>query len=307
MTMLSRGTASSLVAQAPAKLNLFLRVVGKRTDGYHDIETVMTTVDLYDTLVFRPACDNRVELTVQIAGKENTDGGRPESSASIPTGQQNLVYRAAMLLKERGNVGWGAQITLIKRIPSAAGLGGGSSDAAATLDGLNRFWSLGLSREDLRDLASQIGSDVPFFLGPTSIAVCRGRGELIEPLTARSAMVFVVAKPASGLSTPAVYRNCRPEPEGSGITPLCRSLRQGRWDEVARHLRNDLQSPAKGLNSDLVRLSCLFDEQPVRGHQLSGSGTAYFGLCDSRSQALAVAARLRRRGVPWVTVVQSRC
>lgn len=302
--MLCRRTASSLVALAPAKLNLFLRVVGKRTDGYHDIETVMTTVDLYDTLIFRPAARGELELSVRIAasGRRNEDAAEP-----IPAGESNLVYRAARALKQAAGIDHGVRIELIKRIPSAAGLGGGSSDAAATLGALNSFWSLGLSNEALLNLASQLGSDVPFFLGSTSTGVCRGRGELIEPLRALAGLAFVVAKPASGLSTPAVYRECRPEPEGTGSAPMCQALQAGRADRAAQHLRNDLQSPAERLNDDVARLACLFREQPVRGHQLSGSGTAYFGVCDSRAQAAAVAGRLRSRGVPWVQVVQSRC
>lgn len=300
--MLCRRTASSLVALAPAKLNLFLRVVGKRADGFHDIETVMTAVDLYDTLVFSPSDCEDVELTVRMAGPL----GSPPGSA-IPTGPDNLVVRAALILRQHARILQGVRITLLKRIPSAAGLGGGSSDAAATLGALNRFWSIGMNREDLCELASRLGSDVPFFLGSTSTAICRGRGEIIEPLEVQSAATFVIAKPASGLSTPAVYRACRPEPERDGCAPLCRALRAGRFDLAARHLRNDLQAPAEQLNCDVVHLSCLFHEQPMPGHQLSGSGTAYFGVCGSRRQGLAVAARLRSRGIPWVCVVQSRC
>ncbi len=300
--MLCRRTASSLVAQAPAKLNLFLRVVGKRPDGYHDIETVMTAINLYDTLIFRPAPDGRIRLSVRASGPWTPSGGQPE----IPADPSNLVYRAAALLQQHGNTSDGVDITLIKRIPSAAGLGGGSSDAAATLAALNQFWSLGMDRQNLCELASQLGSDVPFFLGPTSTAICRGRGEIIEAFPAQAGLAFVIAKPNSGLSTPAVYRECRPEPAGAELGPLCRGLAAGRAEVVARHLRNDLESPARRLNPDVERLSCLFRQQPVRGHQLSGSGTAYFGACDSFRQATAVAARLRHQGIPWVCVVQSR-
>lgn len=300
--MLCRRTGSSLVAFAPAKLNLFLRVAGKRPDGYHDIETVMTAVDLYDTLIFSPAVRDEIELTVHHAG---LFGPLPENA--IPSGPDNLVVRAAMLLKRHASLTLGVRITLIKRIPSAAGLGGGSSDAAATLGALNRFWSTGMNRQELCELASQLGSDVPFFLGSASTAVCRGRGELIEPLPVRSGATFVIAKPASGLSTPDVYRACRAEPERDGSAPLCRALQFGRFDLAARHLRNDLQSPAEQLNREVVQLARRFADQPVWGHQLSGSGTAYFGVCSSRRRGLAVAARLRSQGVPWVCVVQSRC
>ena len=286
---------------APAKVNLYLRVIGKRADGYHDIETVMTAVDLYDTLIFSPSPTNEVALRVV-----RSECGRTPAT-EIPKGEENLIVRAARLLQETTQTSHGAQITLIKRIPSAAGLGGGSSDAAATLNALNQFWSLKLSRDTLCELASRLGSDVPFFLGPASAAICRGRGEILEPLRSLSNTCFVIAKPASGLATPAVYRECRPEPERNGAGPLRNALQAGRADEVARYLRNDLQPPAERLNRDVLQLACLFNEQSVRGHQLSGSGTAYFGICRSRRQALAVAGRLRSRGVPWVAVVQSRC
>lgn len=300
--MLRRRTAASLVAHAPAKLNLYLRVVGKRTDGFHEIETVMTTVDLYDTLIFSPVQDQQISLDVQMAGPRGK-----ESLSPIPTGSENLVVRAAELLKQHAGVDYGVSMTLIKRIPSAAGLGGGSSDAAAALGALSEFWSIGLPNDDLVALAGQLGSDVPFFLGPASAAICRGRGERIEPLFLTQGATYVIAKPESGLSTPAVYRQCRPEPEREGCAPLCDALHGGRFDVAAHYLRNDLQSPATELNCDVLQLSCLFDEQNVWGHQLSGSGTAYFGVCASRRHGMAVAARLRSQGVPWVCVVQSRC
>jgi len=301
--MLGRLTASSLVAFAPAKLNLYLRVVGKRADGYHDIETVMTTIDLYDTLVFSRTDDDQIQLAVRLASRL----GNPVEAASIPTGPENLVVRAADLLRQATGTRLGARITLVKRIPSAAGLGGGSSDAAATLGALNRLWGCGVSAVELQVLASQLGSDVPFFLGETSTAICRGRGEILEPLPARSGLTFVVAKPASGLSTPAVYRACRAEPADHRLSHLLQALKFQRGDLAARHLRNDLQSPAEQLNREVIHLACLFSEQEFGGHQLSGSGTAYFGVCKNRSQALSIAARLRQRGIPWVQVVQSRC
>jgi 4-diphosphocytidyl-2-C-methyl-D-erythritol kinase len=301
MTMLRRRTDSSLVAQAPAKVNLYLRIVGRRADGYHEIETVMTAVDLFDTLIFSPSEDRQLSLAVIRA-----EAGRLPAAA-IPADHENLVLRAARLLQQSTNSSKGARITLVKRIPSAAGLGGGSSDAAATLYALNRLWSLGLSRHEVCDLASRLGSDVPFFLGPTATAICRGRGEIIEPLTGCSGLTgtsFVLAKPASGLSTPSVYQEYRPERERGSLEPLRGLLRIGRIEQVARHLRNDLQSPAERLNRDVGRLAGLFDQQPFWGHQLSGSGTAYFGMCRSRPQALAIAGRLRQRGVPWVAVAR---
>ncbi len=301
--MLCRRSESSLVALAPAKLNLFLRVAGKRPDGFHDIETVMAAVDLYDTLIFSPSTASRIELSVSLAGSLAADVPQPP----IPTGPENLITRAALLLKEWASVSHGARIHLIKRIPSEAGLGGGSSDAAATLGTLNILWNIRATRQELCDLAAQLGSDIPFFAGQAPLAICRGRGELLEFSTVRPSLVAVLAKPATGLSTAAVYRNCRPASAASDLQQLMDALHTGRGDQVARYLRNDLQSPAMSLNSEVVDLSNRFASEPVWGHQLSGSGSAYFGLCATRRQAHAVAGRLRSQGIPWVCVVQTRC
>ena len=301
--MLSDRSETCLVALAPAKLNLYLRIAGKRSDGFHDIETVMTTVDLYDTLIFSPTTETEISLSVSLGGSLATSIGQPR----IPTGPENLITRAALLLKEWAGVEQGVRIHVIKRIPSEAGLGGGSSDAAATLGALNTLWGLGATRQELCELAGQLGSDIPFFASQSPLAICRGRGELLEFPAVRPTLVAVVAKPATGLSTAAVYRHCRPESSATDLPRLMDSLAAGRMDLTARNLRNDLQSPAMSLNSEVVDLSNRFASEPVWGHQLSGSGSAYFGLCATRRQAQAVAGRLRSQGVPWVCVVQTRC
>ena len=146
---------------APAKLNLFLRVVRRRDDGFHDLETVMTAINLFDTLQFESCDTSEISLRVVMSSSRNSQSSPVEA---IPTGPDNLVLRAACLLREYAGATQGARITLIKRIPSAAGMGGGSSDAAATLAGLNRFWNLMRTRAELLDLAAQLGSDVGFFL-----------------------------------------------------------------------------------------------------------------------------------------------
>ena len=149
----------SVTVEAPAKVNLTLEVLGKRHDGYHDIASVMQTISLFDTLTFTPA-----------------DNVKVSSNVSVLNNKDNLVYRAAVLLKDEIGVSEGADIRLDKGIPLDAGLGGGSSDAAAALLGLDRLWGLGLLKTQLKDLAARLGSDVPFFLRGGS-ALVEGRGE----------------------------------------------------------------------------------------------------------------------------------
>lgn len=300
--MLCQPTVCSLTVLAPAKLNLYLRVVRRREDGYHDLETVMTAVNIFDTLTFERCESSEVSLQVQMAGSRALHVHAP---ASIPTGPENLVIRAANLLKEHAGVSHGANITLIKRIPSAAGMGGGSSDAAATLMGLNRLWNLACTRTELLNLAAQLGSDIGFFLGGSSTALCRGRGELVEPLPIASGIHFVIAKPFSGLSTPSVFKCCRPGTSGPTVQEFVESLQQPRLNRMVRLLLNDLQPPAESLNDDVCFMRKRFSELPVLGHQMTGSGTSYFGVCASSRQAQMIAARLRAAGIPWVHVARS--
>jgi len=183
---------------APAKVNLYLDVLGRREDGYHEIDTVMQTVSLADTITLREAPDGRLSLTV---------GGRAEG---VPVGDDNLVMRAARLMASRTGRPAGATIHIDKRIPLGAGLGGGSSDAAATLVGLSDLWQLSLDEREIESMAAELGSDVPFFVrGGT--ARCRGRGEVVEPLCVNGVLraVLVISEP---LSTSEVYEECDRQP-----------------------------------------------------------------------------------------------
>src|SRR6476469_7269340 len=175
---------------APAKVNLFLEVLGKRADGYHEIATLMLAIDLEDELDVAPAESGELSLTCD--------------DPALPTGPENLVLKAASRLRAETGTSAGARIHLRKRIPWAAGLGGGSSDAAAALEGLNELWKLGLSTAALARVGSDIGSDVPFFLnGPA--AWCTGRGEVVTPVKVGKPLDLVLVKPAEGLGTAEVY------------------------------------------------------------------------------------------------------
>ena len=302
--MLCQPTIRSLTMLAPAKLNLFLRVVRRRSDGFHDLETVMTAINIFDTLRFEACESSEISLRVVMASSRNSNSSPTEF---IPKDSKNLVVRAASLLKEYAGASMGARITLIKRIPSAAGMGGGSSDAAATLAGLNRFWNLNRDRAELLELAAQLGSDIGFFLGGSSTAVCRGRGELVEPLRLPTCLHFVIARPATGLSTPEVFKHCRPDDRQRSVDEFVQALRCPGRHHMVRLLLNDLQSPAEALNGEVRDLKAQFSTLPVLGHQMSGSGTSYFGVCASLRHARTIASRLSASGVPWVHVARSCC
>src|SRR5208337_1858481 len=232
--------AVEVVIQTPAKLNLFFEVLGKRNDGYHEIETLMCPIGWYDTLCFRETSSEDLDLECHwgsLAGYPRAGDG--SGFEEVPRDGKNLVLRAVDLVRRRTGTKQGARLRLIKRIPTAAGLGGGSSDAAAALVAANLGWKLGLSLPELASLAAELGSDVPFFLnrGP---AICRGRGEQIEPTSGLGLMNFVVVRPPEGLATAAVYGVCRPAVSPRPLQPLLEALRQGNARQSGRLLFNRL-------------------------------------------------------------------
>jgi 4-diphosphocytidyl-2-C-methyl-D-erythritol kinase len=294
--------AVELVVQAPAKLNLFFEVLSKRSDGYHEIETLMCPIDLYDTLHFQDEPDGELKLRCRgflAAGDRSVCAGD-----RVPEGRDNLVLRAIELVRRRTGVRRGAKLLLVKRIPIAAGLGGGSSDAAAALVAANEGWELGRSREELAQWAAELGSDVPFFLagGP---AVCRGRGERVTPVRGLGIMDFVVVRPPEGLSTAAVYGVCREAAVAQSVLPLIDALRCGDWREVRCRLLNRLQPTAERLSSWVKKLENEFSRLDIVGQGMSGSGTSYFGLCRHARHARRCARRLRSNGRGVVFAVRS--
>lgn len=203
-----------------------------------------------------------------------------DSDAAIfcmPEGGTNLVWRAIELLRQSCGRNFGVDVLVQKRIPNQAGMGGGSSDAAATLVAVNRLFGLNQSPQQLRDLASQLGSDVAFFVNH-GMARCSGRGELIQPLDFVPRLDLVLAMPPAGLSTAEVYQHSQlPEvPQSSG--PLLQGLREGRLYQTGKGLWNRLQSAAAGLCPWIERLRTEFSRLNCRGHQMTGSGAAYFGI-----------------------------
>ncbi|WP_298859498.1 4-(cytidine 5'-diphospho)-2-C-methyl-D-erythritol kinase [uncultured Gimesia sp.] len=303
--LFSYSSTQSITVQTPAKLNLFLSIDHKRSDGFHDITSLMLSVGIYDTLVFMEEPSSEVKL--QVVEANSLLPQQASQNAGIPTGEDNLVVQAIRLLQTKTGTRQGIRIQLTKRIPSEAGLGGGSSDAAATLFAANKLWQLGLSLNELQKLAAELGSDVPFFLTESSSAICRGRGEIIEPVSIPHCLHFVVVRPSTGLSTADVYRQCRVgNHSNQQVNQLVQNLSSGQFHSLSSLIWNDLQAPAETLNSEILTLKDFFSKQSVLGHMMSGSGTAYFGICHNRAQASQIAARLRSTIKGHIFVVQNR-
>lgn len=259
-----------------AKVNLFLAVGKKRKDGFHDLETIFHTVGLHDRLEFRPS--ERLTLI--------------SSGIPVPKGRMNLVLKAAELLQSETRCGKGASIRLVKRIPTGAGLGGGSADAAGTLLGLNRLWNLRLPPATLLRLAARIGSDVPFFM-IGGAAVGTGRGEKLRPIPSQLDAAALILKPKFAMPTKDAYAaldrtthdraGCR----SATLAGVERAVRHGDLDSL--HTHNDFEQPVFHLHPSLLmhRARMLVNG----GHPvvLAGSGSALVGIC--RNLAIAQAAK----------------
>lgn len=286
---------------APAKVNLLFEVVGRREDGYHDVETVMLPIDVRDTLSMVVVRSGGIELTCRSAMGTTI---RADLMGDVPANDENLVVRALALLRDRAGVDAGARVVLTKRIPSGAGLGGGSSDAAAALRLANQAWRVHWPLSHLHQVAAELGSDVPFFLRQGA-AVCRGRGERIEPVPGVGPIDLVVVRPPEALSTAAVYAACRPATKQHGSRSLVDALRAGRVAQVGRLLFNRLEETAQQLSPWIGRLRDAFSMSDCLGYRMTGSGTGYFGLCRNRRHAGRVAALLRARRFGLVFATRS--
>ena len=275
------------ILRAPAKINWFLKIIGRRKDGYHEIQSLIQKITLYDQLSF--SLSDELKL---------------ETSAPIPM-EQNLVYKAATLLKERYAVKRGARISLDKHIPTGAGLGGGSSDAAVALEGLNELWSLALSREDLYVLAEQLGSDVPLFLyGPLSLV--SGRGEKIVPRRAGKTLDILLVKPSFDVSTERVYKNfsllTKKVEKVNNIEPLVRNIESAEISGLTDVASNDLESVTIKSFPVIAEIKERMFEQGALFSLMSGSGSTVFGVFESRKKATEAARSFNEF---WTAVVQT--
>jgi 4-diphosphocytidyl-2-C-methyl-D-erythritol kinase len=270
----------AVVVWAPAKVNLFLEVLGKRADGYHEIATLMLAVSLYDALEFRALPSGEIRL----------HSDHPE----LATDRGNLVYRAAELLQEHAGHSAGVDIRLAKRIPLAAGLAGGSTDAAATLFGLNVLWNLRRPATELAGLAAKLGSDIPFFFS-TPAAWCTGRGEKVKRVKLGWPLWFVLVCPPFGLSTARVYQRVEVPRQPQAGAEMLEAVAEGDAEKIGARLHNRLQEAAVQLSPDLLTVRDRLAELQPAGVAMSGSGTTWFALCRSQREAIGMARALRSR------------
>ena len=291
-TLSKTDAPSTVQVSAPAKVNLFLEILAKRSDGFHELATVMTAVSLFDEVRFSPNDSGKIQLTVEFSKSDR----RP---ADIPVDQSNLIVASLLRLRDSfGSPGMGMEVVLNKQIPAAAGLGGASSNAAAAIVAGDLAWGLGLSAEDRHQTAEAIGSDVPFFLyGGT--ALCTGRGEKIRSVEAPSGIAFVIAKPACGLSTPAVFRKCVVPESPVGVDDFLEVVTHGAPEKIANGLHNRLQPIAESLEQEVSTLAQAFEQTECLGHQMSGSGTSYFGIFPDVQAAGIAAEELGKRNSDW--------
>ncbi|HPQ80534.1 MAG TPA: 4-(cytidine 5'-diphospho)-2-C-methyl-D-erythritol kinase [bacterium] len=275
--------------KAPAKVNILLRVLGLRPDGYHDLEMVMVPLSLGD----------EIYLTSIPSGIEISVDGQSDPGMS---GEKNLAWRAAALMREASGVDGGVRINLIKRTPVAAGLGGGSSDAAAVLRGLSRMWGLGWPEERLSELGRRLGADVPFFCYDRP-AFVEGTGEKITPYDEFPKLSFLLINPGFAVSTPQVYRQWDESMQKGRIEVLTqvgpdarvRPLFKG-FRDVISSLHNDLEIVTQRAHPEIAEIKSLLIDLGAAGALMSGSGPTVFGVFeDARARDDAIEST-RREG-----------
>lgn len=290
--------SESITIPACAKINWSLRVLGKRADGYHEIDTVLQTVSLHDTITFEETNDDVIKLWCD--------------DRAIPVDETNLVWRAAAALRKRYSIRRGVKIRLEKRIPAEAGLGGGSSDAAATLIALAHRWEIEGSAEDLLAVAESLGSDVPFFLyGGTARAT--GRGNMIESLENSPQKHLLVIKPNASISTAKAYSTLnRAALTSSDSKPiLFRSQASDSFASIdLNSLHNDFESLVFQLEPEIERAKIALLKSGASAAMLSGSGSAVFGIFenqDAQERAIqAIELETGWRAFPCKTVGRDR-
>ena len=264
-----------------AKINLSLKIIGKRPDGYHEIESVMQRLSLHDTLLFTPR-KKGIDFVCRAEG--------------VPNDESNLCVKAAKAYLEAAGIREGVAIELVKAIPAGAGLGGGSADAAAVLRAMASLYPASL---DLEKIALTLGADVPFCCSGTT-SLCRGLGEKMTPVAfaGKEKLFALVAKGPSSLSTPAVYRafDEREKEPGGETAPLLFAMEKGGADAIRAALFNDLESAAVALQPSIAALKSLMEAYGAKNARMTGSGSAVFALFEDREKAERCASLLGQDG-----------
>lgn len=266
--------------KAPAKINLLLDVLRKRDDGYHEVEMIMTMVDLADRLEMMELPRDTIIISSQVG--------------YIPLDEKNLAFQAARLIKERYDVRTGVYIHLDKRIPVAAGLAGGSSDAAATLRGLNRLWRLNIPVEELQTLGAELGSDVPFCVtGGTALAT--GRGEKLEPIAAPPQCWVILAKPPIHVSTQEIYGklNAKEIPRHPSVPQMLRAIEDQQFTDMCQAMGNVLEDVTVKVYPEVKQIKECMLRLGADGVLMSGSGPTVFGLVSKEAKVARIYNGLR--------------
>jgi 4-diphosphocytidyl-2-C-methyl-D-erythritol kinase len=300
---------------APAKINLYLEIIGDRPDGFHELVMILQSIELADQIDLQPSNTEDIKIF--------------SDHPQVPKDETNLAYRAAQLMCDAfpevyANYG-GVSIRIKKNIPVAAGLAGGSGNAAAVLVGIDLLWKLGLTQPELQNLAAKLGSDIPFCIsGGTAIAT--GRGEKLDDVKPLKNIWVVLAKYENiSVSTPWAYKTYRQQygktyiSDAAGIvsrtaqvssSPLLTAINRQNQPEIGKLMRNDLEKVVLPNYPQVAALKSAFAAQDVLGTMMSGSGPTVFALCESEAQAIAVSQKVRSQ-IPdpqlqfWVTKFSS--
>jgi 4-diphosphocytidyl-2-C-methyl-D-erythritol kinase len=278
---------SPIRIQAPAKLNIRLKITGRRPDGYHELDSIMVPVSLFDHLELSPISEKRIILTCH--------------GLRIPADEENLVCRAAQAFFSLAGINQGLSISLTKRIPVAAGLGGGSSDAACMLKALNEMWALPLSPQDLEELALRLGADVPFFLLSRPCRA-KGIGEILEPIKKWPEFWYVIVSPRFHVSTSWVYRNLNLRLTTNEYASILSTLDKAPF-EVADILENDLEKVTAFRFPVINTIKKHLKDAGAEGSLMSGSGPSTFGIFRSKDQALSAKRHLTSKDLGDIFVV----
>lgn len=270
--------------KAYAKINIGLDVLRRREDGYHEVKMIMQTVDICDDLTFEKS--EQPGISIQTDHED------------LPTDRNNLIYKAAELLMKEKGITEGVKITLTKRIPIAAGMAGGSSDAAAAMRGMNRLFAMGYTTEELQKLAVGLGADIPYcIVGGTMLS--EGIGEILTPLPTPPACYLVVAKPDINVSTKFVYENlhvdsltCHPDIDG-----MIDAIREGSLQGVTDRLGNVLETVTVKEYPVIEEIKELMRQEGAENALMSGSGPTVFGIYTDQEKASQTAQEIERRGM----------
>lgn len=278
-----------ITLHAMAKINLGLDVLGRRDNGYHDVKMIMQTIDLYDTLIFEKKKEPGIIL----------EADHP----MVPCDESNLVYKAASRLMEKCKVKSGLKISLEKRIPIAAGMAGGSTDAAAAFVGINQLFDLQLEVEELKKMAVTVGADVPYCIeGGTALS--EGIGEVLSPLPAPPDCYVVIAKPEISVSTAYVYGNLVLERlEHPDIDGMIEAIKRGKLEEMCHKMGNVLQTVTEIKYPVITQLKELLKKEGALGSMMSGSGPTVFGIFDKQEVAKKALEAVKETGICQQTAV----